>query len=228
MSFKRVRKNLIKWLNSGRRHEEKYTDTEYVFSPVYYKSLGEKYAEPDAYMQLLQSVKRSDAYQCRQSIGNNILFSHSHESPEFRQLMGEPLYKCKQADIENLQMCFYKTEIGEMRVAADCHFYEDKLFMLHYFFPRVNNVTKTWLFNVLNDKYDLNLKNYNIAEIFIRDEQGNAIYVHNSSAISNTIGITYMDMQSPFWKEIEFHLLQQTEQNLNSMIVKEKDLYRKL
>lgn len=228
MSFKRLRKNLAGWLISGHKQGVEYTNTEYVFSPVYYKSLGEKYADPDTYMDILQTVKQNKAYRCKLNIGEHILFTYSSQSPEFRQLMGEPLYKCDEPGIEDLQMCFYKTEIGEMRVAADCHFYKDKLFMLHYFFPRVNNVTKTWLFNVFNDKYDLELKDYNIAEIFIRDEQGNAIYVHNSSAVSNTIEITYMDMQSPFWKEIGMHQLRQSEQNLNNMIHKEKDLYRKL
>lgn len=203
-------------------------DMEYIFTSDYYRSLSEKYASAEQYIDVLKELEKRSLYYTRKSIGAKMYFATPLEVVQRKHSLGKPVFSFTNENIRDIKLYFFKTELGGIRTGLEGHFFRNRLFMLSYVFPQINNASRLWIFNVLNDKYELNLNEQPANEIAIHDEQDNLLLLHESGTALHTVELTYLDRSNPFWKQAELEMVEQYEAYLSNFTNQEKDLYKKL
>ena len=205
-----------------------HPDMEYIFTKDYYISLGDKYASPEQYVDVLKEMEKRYVHYTRESIGAHGYFSECVDPHALAASLGEAVFKFKNKAVLQTELHFFKTELGGIRAGVEAHFFQERLFMLNYVFPQLNPASRSWLFNILNDKYGLALKSEETNKVAIHDNAENLLLFYHSGTAFHTIELSYLHLASPFWKQAQFCMVEQSEKELNTFINHEKELYRKL
>lgn len=225
--FKTLHRYVSKAL-SGQHFRKSRNEIEYIFTGDYYRSLAEKYDSAEQYLGLLKELEKRCPHYTRKNIGAQTYFSEELDRVKLIRSLGEPVFICKNPMLPEVELYFFKTELGGMRTGIEGHFFNGRLFMFNYVFPQVNRVSLLRIMNVLNDKYHLNLNHKELNEIAIYDDENNSLLLHYSGLVFHTIELSYLDNSSPFWKRAELAQIKKSEENLGKIISHEKELYKKL
>lgn len=205
-----------------------HSNMEYIFTKDYYLSLCDKYASAEQYVDVLREMEKRFVHYTRESIGAHGYFSENIDPSTLANSLGEAVFTFKNKAVLKTELQFFKTELGGMRAGVEAHFFQKRLFMLNYVFPQLNPASRMWLFNVLNNKYELNLKSEETNRVAIHDNEDNLLLLYHSGTMFHTIELSYLHLGSSFWKHAELTCLEQSEKSLHQFIQYEKELYKKL
>ncbi|MBL7996788.1 hypothetical protein JNM05_15585 [bacterium] len=195
------------------------SQTEYYYSRSrYYERLSAKYGNIRSYVSLLSAGNKlasvESAVSAKPELGGS--------SEDVLKKYGEP--HCRLANITVLknQILFYKFLLGGHKTKCEMHFFKNKMFLFTYTFSYLTPNDKIKLVESLSKKYlskSIDLKN-----ICITDEQGNKIFLHDSSDFI----IYYLAAKSDFFKEAELIITREKDQNKKKSELHQKELLNRL
>lgn len=224
--LKRLHRYVVKAI-FGRTFSGKH-DMEYIFTSDYYSSLSEKYASIEQYLHMFKNIDSHSLYHTDKRIGEHMYFASPLGVVQLKHSLGRPVFVFKNPHIDNIDLYLFKTQLGGMKAGVEGHFFKEKLFILKYVFPKINRAARQWIFNVLNDKYNLRLHEQKVSQAGIYDAQGNMLILNQFGTALHTVELTYLDRSNAFWKQAELEMIEQYEASMEEIIDRERELYNKL
>ncbi|MBL7960960.1 hypothetical protein JNL27_12055 [bacterium] len=195
------------------------SQSEYYYSRSrYYERLSARYSNIQSYLSLLSAGNKLTSIESTVSAKPEL----GCRSEEVLKKYGEPHCRLSNITVLKNHILFYKFLLGGHKTKCEMHFFKNNMFLFNYTFSYLTPNDKIKLVESLSKKYlskSIDLKNS-----CITDEQGNQIFIHDSSDFI----IYYLAAKSDFFKEAELIRTREKDQTKKKSELNQKELLNRL
>jgi ribosomal protein S24E len=183
-------KSYISRLSAYKSHN-KYSKYEYLY---------ENHKNLNIYENLFKNLLGTPSSESQRLISFSKYFSFNDSKAKIKKKLGQPTFQILNTKNKDIDIFFYKIQVGNEKIKCEVHFYNNTLFLFKYEQPYIKKKESKMMFSILQKNYGF--KDSNQLPEKIIDINDNALIV------SNHIGVTlsYVYTSHPFFDLLEHQI----------------------
>lgn len=184
-----------------RKYFSRYTVYKYYYNKYSkYEYLSEKHKSLHIYENILEKNNTLENHDTEQPITFHKNLKFNDTKTRVKKRLGNPVYQITNTKNEDINIFFYKIQIGKQKIKCEVHFYKNAIILFTYHLPYIKNKESKTMFSFLYRKYGLN--EYESFPIKIKDATNKTLIIAKHIGVN----LSYVDTSHHFFDTLKKHI----------------------
>lgn len=184
-----------------RYYISKYAIYKYYYNKYSkYEYLSEKHKNLLFYEKLFEKVSNTNTIHTTQDVSFRKKLKFNDSKSKIKKVLGNPAYEITNTENKDIEILFYKIQIGQEKIRCEVHLYRNKLFLFTYQLTYIKHKNSQLMLSILKKNYKVN--HHDIFSNRISDKSDNSLMVSKHIGIN----LTYVNLTHSFFTFLKSHL----------------------